>query len=58
MSTEVDHVGHREGFDAHAGRVGDSVGDLDVKPGLNRVAVLLGRVQDDVLVVVTLGHLL
>ena len=54
----VNHVGHGEAFHAHAGRVGDSVGDLDVKLRLNRVAVLLGGVQDDVLVVMPFGHLL
>ena len=51
----MNHVWHGEAFHAHAGRVGDSVRDLDVKLRLNRVAVLLRGVQDDVLVVVTLS---
>ena len=54
----VNHVGHGEAFHAHTGRVGDSVRDLDVKLRLNRVAVLLGGVQDNILVVVPFGHLL
>ena len=47
-----------EGFHAHAGRVGDSVGDLNIKLRSNCVAAFLGGVQDDVFVVVTLCHLL
>ena len=43
-------VRHREGLHTHSGRTGDTLWDLNFELGVHAVVVLLGTVDDDVLV--------
>ena len=43
-------VRHREGLHTHSGRTGDTLRDLNSEPGVDAVVILLGTVDDDVLV--------
>ena len=42
-------VRHREGLHTHSGRAGDTLWDLNFELGVDAIVVLLGTVDDDVL---------
>ena len=48
-------VRHREGLHTHSGRTSDTLWDLNFELGVDAVVVLLGTVDDDILVMMAIG---